>query len=184
MLTRCPQVFGSQTTGTSAGATWPDLQSPYILSKNALLRTRPGSSCGAGTAVRPRDMPSATDQGWSRSAVAPPCSCRAVRLPPACGCRRARSGRRRRSRPRHPDRRAQDRRSRPRRSVASAKQQRQSPAQPRHRQPITTPRRRSDRLPGGAARRCRYRGGASDARDWSAAPTPARVGNRSTRRFR
>ena len=51
MLTACPQVLGSQTTCTSFGATSPALQSPYILSKNALLRTRPGSCSGAGSSA-------------------------------------------------------------------------------------------------------------------------------------
>ena len=53
MRITCAHVFGSQTTGTSADATCPDLHSPYILSKNARFRTRPGSCSGSGRNAAP-----------------------------------------------------------------------------------------------------------------------------------
>src|ERR1700730_8268676 len=49
--TKAPPDLGSQAILTSLRSTSPFVQSPYILLKNAILRKRPGSSCGPGGAA-------------------------------------------------------------------------------------------------------------------------------------
>src|SRR5262245_7187608 len=48
IATEPPPDFGNQGTFVSFFCTSPFEQSPYILSKKAALRKRPGSSCGPG----------------------------------------------------------------------------------------------------------------------------------------
>ena len=86
----------------------------HLVEERSVADTRPGSCCGAGRERCTRWIGQvAAGPGWSRCEVAPPCSCRVVHHPPACGCRRAKSARCHRSPPRHRDRREAGRPSMP-----------------------------------------------------------------------